>query len=167
MLEIWQKGKIMERIVSKKCLLIEIPERIVREQYGWLSERGNTREGCVRAYILKHPEMIKEGLTIANLLAVNVWLNKWKEGHAQDLREVDLVFEKEGIYYLVETKRDRKYTSGYRQLSHIMECFHSDFEKNKVTYNDFIPVLVTTSDKVDRIETTWVQPDFSAFLAEE
>ena len=109
----------------------------------------------------------KEGLTIANLLAVNVWLNKWKEGHAQDFREVDLVFEKEGVYYLVETKRDRKYTSGYRQLSHIMECFHSDFEKNKVISNDFIPVLVTTSDKVDRIETTWVQPDFSAFLAEE
>ena len=139
----------------------------MREEYGWLSDRGNTREGCVRAYILRHPEMINQDLTIANLLAVNVWLNKWKEDHVQDYREVDLIFEKEGIYYLVETKRDRKYTPGYRQLFHIMECFKSDFEKNRVIYKDFIPVLVTTRDKIDRIKTMWVQPDFSAFLASE
>lgn len=132
-----------------------------------MSDRGNTREGCVRAYILRHPEMINQDLTIANLLAVNVWLNKWKEDHVQDYREVDLIFEKEGIYYLVETKRDRKYTPGYRQLFHIMECFKSDFEKNRVIYKDFIPVLVTTRDKIDRIKTMWVQPDFSAFLASE
>ncbi len=108
-----------------------------REEYRWLSDRGNTREGCVRAYILQHPGMINHDLTIANLLAVNVCLNKWKEDYVQTYREVDLIFEKEGIYYLVETKRDRKYKQGYRQLFHIMECFKSDFEKNRVIYKDF------------------------------
>ena len=158
----------MEKVLRKKSLLIEIPEKIMRETFGWLSERGNTREGCVRGYILKHPYRIDKDLTIENLIAVNVWLNRWKEddeNRVQYFRELDLMFEKEGIYYLVETKRDRKYTPGWRQLGHVIECFTSDFGKNKAAYEDFIPVLVTTSDKIDEIKTYWIDLDFSRFLS--
>jgi len=94
-----------------KSLLIQIPEKTIIEQFGWLSEKGNTREGVVRAFILKHPERIESNLTIENLVAINVWLNKWREedeNYFEYAREADLIFEKDGIYYLVETKREKK-----------------------------------------------------------
>ena len=149
----------MEKIVSERSLLIQIPEKTISEKFGWLSDKGNTREGVVRAYILKHPEIIESKLTIENLVAINVWLNKWKEEDEnlfEFMREADIVFEKDGIYYLIETKRDRKYTRGWIQLGDIVDCFKSDFKKHREDYKGFIPVLVTTTDKVDRIKRDWV-----------
>ncbi|MEM2506010.1 MAG: hypothetical protein QXF61_03065 [Nitrososphaeria archaeon] len=69
----------MEKMIKERRLLIQIPENIIGGQFGWLSEKGNTREGVVRAFILKHPEIVSKDLTIENLVAINVWLNKWKE----------------------------------------------------------------------------------------
>ena len=139
-------------------MLIEIPEKLIVEEFGWLSDKGNTREGVVRAYILKHPEVINKDLTIENLVALNVWLNKWGEGEKWlGLKEVDIVFEKDGIYYLVETKREKKYSKGWEQLGDVVDCFKSDFKKHKTKYKDLIPVLVTTTDKINKIERQWCQ----------
>lgn len=69
----------MEKNVDNKSLLIQIPEKIVAEQFGWLSGKRNTREGVVRAYILRNPEIVENGLAIGNLVAMNVWLNKWED----------------------------------------------------------------------------------------
>jgi len=140
-------------------LLVQIPEKIITKQFGWLANKGNTREGVVRAYILKHPEVISEDLTTENLVAVNVWLNKWKEGdenYFEHMREVDLMFEKDGSYYLVETKREKKYSRGWEQLGDIVDCFKSDFKKHKTKYKDLIPVLVTTTDKINKTKREWV-----------
>jgi len=142
-------GDGLEKIVKEKSLLIEIPEKTII--IGWLSDKGNTREGIVRAYLLKHPELIN-GLTIENLVGINVWLNDWERGWN---REVDLVFEKDGTYYLVETKREGKHWEGWRQLRDIIDCFKSDFKKHKTPYKGFVPVLVTTSDKSNEIEKRW------------
>jgi len=139
-------------------LLIQIPERVIVEEIGWLSDKGNTREGVVGAYILKHPEVIESNLTIANLLGINVWLNKWNEEDENLLdlfRETDIVFEKDGIYYLVETKRWKKYSRGWEQLGDVVDCFKSDFKKHKTKYKDFIPVLVTTTDRINKIKREW------------
>jgi len=144
--------------------LIQIPERVIVEEFGWISGKGNTREGVVRAYILKHlemfnhPEVLKNpkairDVAIENLVAINVWLNNWEKGHN---READLVFEKDGIYYLVETKRAGKYWRGWSQLGDIVDCFKSDFKKHQMSYKAFIPVLVTTTDSVNEITPTWI-----------
>ena len=148
----------MEKTIKGKSLLIEIPENVIVEEFGWLSDKGNTREGAVRAYILKHPGLISEDLTIENLVAVNVWLNKWKEedeNYFEHVKEVDLMFEKDGIYYLVETKREKKYSRGWEQLGDVVDCFKSDFKKHKTIYKDVIPVLATTTDKTNKIKTEW------------
>lgn len=140
-------------------MLVQIPEKIITKQFGWLSNKGNTREGVVRAYILKHPEVISEDLAIENLVAENVWLNKWKEGdenYFEHMREVDLMFEKHGTYYLVETKREKKYSRGWEQLGDIVDCFKSDFKKHKTKYKDLIPVLVTTTDKINETKREWI-----------
>lgn len=149
----------MEKIVKERSLLIQIPENIIVEQFGWLSEKGNTREGVVRAFILKHPEIINADLTIKNLIAINVWLNKWKEenqNYVEHAREADLLFEKDGVYYLVETKREKKYPKGWKQLRDLIDCFKSDFKKHKTKYKDLIPVLVTTTNVIDKIQRDWV-----------
>ena len=149
----------MKKIVSDRSLRIEIPEKTITGQFGWLSEKGNTREGVVRAYILKHPEIIESKLTIENLVAINVWLNKWKEedeNYFEHIREADILFEKDGTYYLVETKREKKYSRGWEQLGDLVDCFKSDFKKHKTRYEALVPVLVTTTDKVDRIKRDWV-----------
>jgi hypothetical protein len=130
-------------------LEIRIPEKTIT--IGWLSDKGNTREGVVRAYLLRHPELIN-GLAIENLVATNVWLKNWERGWR---REIDLLFEKDGIYYLVETKREGKYAKGDEQLGDIVDCFKSDFKKHQTLYKGFIPVLVTTTNKSDDIETEW------------
>lgn len=150
----------MEKNVDNRSLLIQIPEKIVAEQLGWLPGKHNTREGAVRAYILRNPEIIENGLAVGNLVAINVWLNKWEDDKnlCKRKREVDIVFEKDGIYYLIETKRDRKYSRGMEQLGDMVDCFKSDFEKHKQDYGGFIPVLVTTTDKIDRIKKEWIEP---------
>ena len=148
----------MENAIKEKSLLITIPERIIIEEFGWLSDKGNTREGAVRAYILKHPEIIESNLMIRNLVATNVWLNKWmeKDENLVDFfREVDIVFEKDGIYYLVETKRWKKFSKGWEQLGDLVDCFKSDFKKHKTKYEGLIPTLVTTTDQVNKIDREW------------
>jgi len=145
-------------MVKERSLLIEIPEKVIVGEFGWLSDKGNTREGVVRTYILKHPEVIESNLTIENLLGINVWLNKWNEEDENLLdlfRETDIVFEKDGIYYLVETKRWKKYSRGWEQLGDVVDCFKSDFKKHKTKYKDFIPVLVTTTDRINKIKREW------------
>jgi hypothetical protein len=146
---------------KEKRLLLEIPESFI--ELGWLSHKGNTREGVVRAYILKHleifnhPEILKNpdairDLAIENLVALNVWLNNWEKGHN---REVDLVFEKGGVYYLVETKREGQYSNGWSQLGDIVDCFKSEFKKHQMSYKALIPILVTTAGKINEIESRW------------
>jgi len=139
-----------------RVLLIKIPESMVTEPNKWLLK--NTREGAVRAYVLKHPEVISQDLTIENLLAINVLLDKWKEedeNFHQYTREADLLFERNGTYYLVETKRYKKHVRAQKQIAEVVECFKSDFRKNKQAYKDLVPVIVTTDD-IDEIRTEWV-----------
>lgn len=141
-----------------KSLLIKIPEKVILEEFGWLSNKGNTREGVVRAYILKHPDIIENNLTIDNLVAMNVWLRKWNErdeNRLENKREVDIVFEKDKIYYLIETKRVRKYTRGVEQLGDVVDCFKSDFKRHKTKFKGIIPVLVTTTDKINETRKEW------------
>lgn len=135
-------------------MLIKIPEKVIVKEFGWLSSLAG--EGAVRAYILKHPEDVNEDLTIENLVALNVSFSKWKGKLREQWREIDLVFEKDKIYYLIETKRHGKYTKGLEQLGDLVDLFKIDFEKHKETYRGFIPVLVTTTDKIDEIESKWI-----------
>ena len=132
-------------------MLIKIPEKLIVEEFGWLS--GLAGEGAVRAYILKYPEVISEDLTIENLVALNVSFSKWKGKFREQRKEIDIVFEKDQIYYLVETKRHGKYMKGCEQLGDLVDLFKTDFEKHKMKYRSFIPVLVTTTDKIDEIKT--------------
>ena len=142
-------------IVNPKRLLIQIPEKLITEKFGWLAGKGNTREGVVRTYILKHPEIIRKDLTIENLVAINVWLNNWEKGGYN--READLMFEKDGIYYIVETKREGKYGRGWGQLGDLIDCFKSEFKRHQDNYRELIPVLVTTSDAVNEIQADLIQ----------
>ena len=114
-----------------------------------VADKGNTREGVVRAFILKHPEIVRKDLTIENLVAINVWLNNWEEGGSN--READLMFRKDGAYFVVETKREGKYGRGQGQLRDLVDCFRSDFKRHRDDFKELILVLVTTSDAVTEI----------------
>ena len=134
--------------------MIKIPEKIIVEGFGWLS--GLAGEGAVRAYVLKHPEVINEDLTIENLVALNVSFSKWRGKFREQRKEIDIIFEKDEIYYLVETKRHGKYMKGCEQLGDLVDLFKIDFEKRKRKYRGFILVLVTTTDKINEIKTEWL-----------
>jgi RecB family endonuclease NucS len=143
----------MERI-----LLIKIPEKMMMERLEWLFDVDSTREGIVRAYTLKHPEIIDKNLTIENLVTLNARFNKFKEEDEdffQHQREVDIMFEKDGTYYLVETKRYKQHVKAQKQLREVIECFKSDFKKHRQSYKSLVPVIVTTDD-IDEIETKWI-----------
>jgi hypothetical protein len=142
----------------EKILLIKIPEKMMMERMGWLFDVDSTREGIVRAYILKHPGIIDKNLAIENLVTLNAKFNKFKEDDEdffQYQREADIMFEKNGTFYLVETKRYKQHVKAQRQLRELIDCFKSDFKKHRQFYKTLIPVIVTTDD-IDEIQTKWI-----------
>ena len=51
--------------------MIEIPEEDLRKEFRWL--RQGMGEWAVRAYLVKHPQIIEKSLNLEYLVGFNIW----------------------------------------------------------------------------------------------
>jgi len=127
--------------------MIEIPEKDLTRDIGWF--RDGMGEDAVRTYLLKHPNIIETGLEYRNFLGMGVWFRKYGEDDlARESNEADMLFGKDGTYYIIETKQKGKYYRGWQYVRLTVECFEADMEKHNQEVHEVVAVLATSSETV-------------------
>lgn len=127
--------------------MIEIPEEDLTKDIGWF--RKAMGEDAIRTYLLKHPNVIETGLGYRNFLGIGVWFRKYgKDGLGRESNEADMLFGKNGTYYLVDTKQKGKYYKGWQYVRLTVECFEADMEKHNQKVREVVAVLATSSETV-------------------
>jgi len=136
----WKGGKVQEALGKRHALLIEIPEKDIKEELGpFYKIAEGWGEQVAWAYLVKHPGKIEPNL---ELLGVGeLWHPRLKKGQPHSL---DLLFRKGDIYYPVEVKY-RVYN--WNQLSQEVECFEHEMKEQGVRYEEIVPVLVVYGEK--------------------
>lgn len=142
-----------ESPVEKRRIMAEIPEKDLQDMFGWL--RQGMDEWAVRTYLLKNLGVLDEGLNMDNFIGFNIYF-KNKE-------EVDMLFNKDGTYYLVETKQKGKYRRGWNQLKAAVGCFIAEMIEHGEEPKEIVAVLATSSIKtVEKLTVQkfdWFEPE--------
>jgi hypothetical protein len=129
--------------IKKRRILVEIPEKDLRDMFGWLRQRMD--EWAVRTYLLKHLEAFDEGLELSNFVGFNIYF--------MGKEEIDMLFKKNGVYYLVETKQKAKYYKGWKQLAATVDCFLIDMKEHGEHPKEIVAILATSSiERVDKLK---------------
>jgi len=102
--------------IKKRRILIEIPEKDLRQEFGWL--RKGMGEDAVRTFLIRHSDIIVDGLASENLIGLGAWF--------MGTQEADMVFFRNGTYYVVETKQKAKYYQGWKYLRSTVECLEAE-----------------------------------------
>jgi hypothetical protein len=146
-------------MVSKRRIMIEIPEKHLTDEIGWF--RDGMGEDAVRTYLLKHPDIIEPDFNIQNFLGLGIWFTSYdEEGLVKDSKEVDMLFERNGTYYIVETKQKGKYYRGWQYVILAVECFEADMRKHSKEFHGIVAVLATSSERLPdlvRQSLNWFQ----------
>lgn len=139
-------------MVVRRRILIEIPEKDLIKEIGWLRE--GMGEDAVRTYLLQHPYIIEKGLEFHNLLGIGVWFTSYdEEGLVKDSKEADMLFSRDGVYYIVETKQKGKYFRGWQYVKATVECFEADMKKHNEKLHEIVAVLATSSETVQSLNS--------------
>ena len=128
-------------MVVRRRILIEIPEKDLMKEIGWFRE--GMGEDAVRTYLLKNPYTIEKGLEIHNLLGIGVWF--------AGTQEADMLFSRDGVYYIVETKQKGKYFRGWQYVRTTVEYFEADMKKHNKEFHEVVAVLATSSQTVQNL----------------
>ena len=118
----------------RKRILIEIPEEDLRRDLGWY--RQGMDEWAVRSYLVRHLDIIDRGLNIEHLIGFNIFFEN---------QEADMLFNKNGVYYIIETKQKGKYYRGWKYLGDTVRCFEQEMKMHNEEPQEVIPILATSS----------------------
>lgn len=127
--------------MKKRRILIEIPERDLRNEFGWL--RQGMGEWAIRAYLIKHLNIIEHDLSVSNFIGFSVWF--------RSKQEADMVFKKYGTYFIIETKQKGKYYRGWEYLKKTVECFETEMKERGEKVQEVVGVLATSSETVEKL----------------
>jgi len=122
-------------MVKKRIIEITIPEEYLRKEFGWF--RQGMGERAVRIYLIKHPHIIEEGLNLEHFIGLDIWF--------KSTQEVDMLFKKNGTYYLIETKQKAQYSQGLRQLKAAVPYFEVEMKEHNEEPKEIVAVLATSS----------------------
>jgi hypothetical protein len=128
-------------MLNKRRILIEIPEKDLLNEFGWF--RQGMGECAIRTYLIKHPHIIEQGLSLNDFLGFSIWF--------KSTQEADMVFRREGIYYIIETKQKGKYYRRWGYLRKTVECFEAEMKDRKEEIQEIVAVLATSSEAVEKL----------------
>ena len=128
-------------MVKKRRILIIIPEDELSRAFGWF--RKGMDEWAIRAYLIKQPGIVEEGLSLQHFIGFNIYF--------QNKQEVDMLFGKNGTYYVIETKQKGKYYQGWKYLAATVDSFEAEMNERKEPLEEIVAVLATSSIRQEHL----------------
>jgi len=122
----------------RRRIMIQIPEDDLIREFGWF--RDSMGENAVRLLLLRHPQIIESDLDVSDCLGLGVWF--------AGRQEADMLFRKDDVYYIVETKQKGKYYRGWQYVRATVESFENDMNKRNEKFQQVVAVLATSNKNV-------------------
>jgi len=136
--------------MSSEIPIVKVSLKKPVEKFGhWFVEKMN--HSGLPLYLILHPEEVEilsgarpVGLEVNLPAGIDVYMGTDKLNHGRKKKRIDLVFEKEGNYYLVEVKDKNPTLNELKEMKEYVERFRENLGVSQTIH--VFPIIVCPKD---------------------